>query len=140
MNEYLWMWILEGCLWQKLSKTVPKARYMSPVSSVFHTEESVWLSLTSKVTKDIQSRVFFSYSSIFAMPGLPTYIMNVLLVTLLPGSVGPVKNYAFMSIISVWAHKQLIGLRMIKAVIKLSGWVKSVTKMAKGCYWLNLLV
>ena len=31
---------------------------------------------------------FFSYSSIFAMRGSPTYVINVLIVTLLPGSVG----------------------------------------------------
>ena len=33
-------------------------------------------------------KLFFSYSSIFAMRGSPTYIVNALLVTLLPGSVG----------------------------------------------------
>ena len=40
------------------------------------------------IVQTFHSIFFFAYSSIFAMQGLPTYVINVLIVTLLPGSVG----------------------------------------------------
>ena len=62
---------------------------MSPISQYFirkHLMKSQHLFIFTTTTTT--NKTFFSYSSIFAMRGLPTYIMNVLLVTLLPGSVG----------------------------------------------------
>ena len=41
-----------------------------------------------KHLQELKVNFFFAYSSIFAMRGSPTYIINVLIFTLLPGSDG----------------------------------------------------